>query len=71
MGTYSYFDGKTSEGREEPYFSINLLNPNSSIFARQVVSVGLISEPTSSLICKEKRKVSVYGPRERCPLDHL
>lgn len=51
-----------------PYLSMNLLNPYSSILARHVVSVGFISQPTSSLICKEMR-VRVYGSRQRCPVD--
>lgn len=31
------------EGEKESYLSMNLLNPYSSIFERQVVSVGFIS----------------------------
>lgn len=51
-----------------PYFSMNLLNPYSSILARHVVSVGFISQPTSSLICKEMR-VHVYSSHQHCPVD--
>lgn len=57
------------EGREEPYLSMNLPNPNSSILARQVVSVGFISQPMSSLICKGKRKVGVHASRQGCLVD--
>lgn len=55
MGT-DILTKKFPEGEKESYLSMSLPNPYSSIFERQVVSVGFISQPTISLICRKKNK---------------
>lgn len=62
--TNTHLEQKPSKGKDEPYFSMYLPNPKSSIFERQVVSLGLISWPTISLICKEKKKKYLLSETE-------